>query len=180
MQRPCRICTFYTHKSHKHICLRSWMTKLTWQGSRFEWFVCVDHAIFARATTLPQSQMQTADLLEIIITTNAPFQTQQPPIGPVQFHTIPQPNPCQPLSSYLPLIFAWPVPQPQKGKSPLLCINWKATGKPRVSFSYRNRKPYRGTHVANAGCQPLRCSFHLLWRSCDITGGFQVASLGNI
>jgi hypothetical protein len=96
--------------------------------------VCVDHPIFA-ATTLTQSQMQTADLLEII-TTDAPFQTQQPLqvlYNSIQFHTIPQPNPCQPLQYdhiCQSLIFALPVTKPQKGKSPWLSQrqlkgNWK-------------------------------------------------------
>ena len=187
MQRSSRNYTFYMHK---HICLRSWMTKLTWQalfhGPNLQdlkpWnakiqviCVCVWIIPFSRQPLWPKPKCEPqifskSSQLMHLFKHSSPCRSCTIPYSSTQFHSPTPANPYSMIISANPWSSRYLSPDPRRESHPgYLKDNWKATG--RMLF-FPKRKTYRGTHVANAGCQPLRCSFHLLWpRSCNISAG---------
>jgi len=186
MQRASRNYTFYMHK---HICLRSWMTKLIWQalfhGPNLQdlrpWnakirVICVCGSSHFRGNhfdPIPNANRRSSRNHHNWCT----FSNTAAPAGPVQFHTIPHNSTAQPLPT--PTVWSYlPIPdlrvtchQTPEGKVTLVISKTTERQLEGCCF-FQKRKTYRGTHVANAGCQPLRCSFHLLWRrSCNISAG---------
>ena len=170
MRRSGRIYTFY-----KHVCFRSWMTKLTWEGSfhgqnlqdlrpsniKIQVNLCIIPFLRPPPWSKPNANRRSSRNHHNWCTSS---NTAAKP-----FHDI-----ANPWSSLL-AVSCHPTPE---GKVTLVIS--KATERqskagwylPITVFFNPKRETYQGTHVANACCQPLRCSFHLLWRrSCDISAG---------